>query len=123
MLTTTKAVNELIQLNLRLYFYEEEIVETKSYFSDQKVRVHCSKLTFDQHEGGEYDVVIHARDGQVDYVDFIDLVSEDSDVVTLYSGVLQENMTEEEACKFIRENLFSALSCFYEARRNELVKG
>lgn len=105
-LTLTKAVNELIQLNLHLYFFEDG-----DYTLDGK-KSRFQRFTFEQSKDGDFDVVLSAADGKVQFVDFVNLKRE-GDTHALYSCVMQENMSEEEACKFIRHQFYSMLQCFY----------
>lgn len=110
-LTLTKAVNELIQLNLHLYFYEQNEVV------DSGRKVLYQRFCFDFGHEDDFDVVVSVFGNQIQFIDFIDMTSEDSDTITLYSCVLQEKLSEDEAVKLITEKFFVALECYYENKK------
>lgn len=116
-LSITKAVNELISLNLHLYSYESG----DSYDLGKKVLYQI--MRFDQNKNGDFDVVIHASGDKVEFIDFITLWrGDDADTHTLYSGVLQESLSEEEAIKLMKERFYFALHCYYEEMVEKLRK-
>lgn len=114
MLSTTKAVNGLIQLNLHLYFLEQSEV------LDGGRKVIYQRLSFDFGHEDDFDVVVSIIDNQIQFIDFVDMTHEDICTNALYSCVLQEKLSEDEAIKLITEKFFAALAYYYENKKDEL---
>lgn len=117
MLSLTKAVNGLIQLNLHLYFYEQNEV------MDNGRKVLYQRFSFDFGHEDDFDVIVSVFDNQIQFIDFVDMTNEDSNTNTLYSCVLQEKLSEDKAVKLITEKFFVALECYYENKKETARNG
>ena len=111
MLSLTKAVNGLIQLNLHLYFYEQNEV------MDNGRKVLYQRFSFDFGHEDDFDVIVSVFDNQIQFIDFVDMTNEDSNTNALYSCVLQEKLSEGEAVKLITEKFYSALEDYFENKK------
>ena len=115
MLTITKAVNELIQLNLVLHNYDcGDTIE-----DGHKTVYQRFFFGFKGEEG--FDVIIHATGNKVGYVDFVyrDDPECPNDTHELFSDVwcmFDESLTEEKIVEELKERWFEELSSFYSRK-------